>query len=77
MFGGGNGGMLGGIPPGPGGMFGGGNGGMLGGRLDGAVYIVRDVYVARYAVGGREESGSIRPPRPMNGGIIPGMPDRN
>jgi hypothetical protein len=39
MFGGGNGGMLGGIPPGPGGMFGGGKGGMFGGML-GAVRLL-------------------------------------
>jgi hypothetical protein len=39
MCGGGNGGMLGGIPPGPGGMFGGGKGGMFGGMF-GAVLLL-------------------------------------
>jgi hypothetical protein len=33
MFGGGKGGMLRGMPPGPGGIFGGGKGGMFGGIL--------------------------------------------
>jgi hypothetical protein len=50
MFGGGKGGMLRGMPPGPGGIFGGGKGGMFGGILGPG------------------------PPRPMNGGGIPGIP---
>jgi hypothetical protein len=68
--GGGNGGMLGGIPPGPPGpMFGSGKGGMLGGIFGGmlgaVILSVQNIVVCRV---------DLRPPRPMNGGGMPGIP---
>jgi hypothetical protein len=57
---------LGGIPPGPGGMFGGGKGGIPCGML-GAVYLL-----VWHCVG--QDRLDLRPPRPMNGGGMPGIP---
>lgn len=69
MCGGGNDGMFGGTPPGPGGIpFGGGNGGIPFGGMGATRKLVQRSACSLYV--------NLRPPRPMNGGIplIGGIP---